>query len=411
MAYEDNGQRLVARVKLIEDSDHIAYLELPNGYIIPHHFDDDEDYSENDIVLIGPLLDDVERAPSALWPEVPWIGTVRVLLDQEVVVDVSGRLRTMPRNQSISLSVGNTIEGSDTKGILRVLAEKPIPLLEISLGEPFDVSRLREQPSGQLSYDDFGGYDEIKARTKELIELPLQQREALLKIRARPIKGVLFTGSSGTGKTLLGRIIAHQAKAQFYKISGPEIVSKYVGQSEEVIRAIFDDAKQQDRAIIFFDEIDSVAPQRSDESHESSRRLVGQLLTLMDGFDEDANIIVIATTNRPQDIDVALRRPGRFDWQIHFTLPTRDDREAILATTARQHHVADDLPHGVIAGRTKDWSPAELAAIWSDAALLAVLDGRDIIMAEDYFGGYERVATQKDLVAATQRNESKERTA
>jgi transitional endoplasmic reticulum ATPase len=265
MAYEDNGQRLVGRVKLVASSDRIAYLELPNGYIIPHHFDD-EDYHENEVVLIGPLVNDVERAPSALWPEVPWVGTVRILLDEEAVIDISGRLRTVPRNQHISLSVGNMIEGSDTKGILRVLAEKPIPQLEISLGEPFDVSRLQEQPSGRLTYDDFGGYLEIKARTKELIELPLQHREALLKIRARAIKGVLFTGSSGTGKTLLGRIIAHQAKAQFYKISGPEIISKYVGQSEEVIRAIFDDAKQQDRAIIFFDEIDSVAPQRSDES-------------------------------------------------------------------------------------------------------------------------------------------------
>jgi len=404
---QDDQQRAVARVKHVNADQNVAYLQLQNGNLVPHVLYDDEEFNENDVVLIGPTVDDVEPAPSELWPDVLWVGIVSAQLGQEVIVNINGNLKTLPCPEGIELAEGNTVEVSDIGGVIRVLSPKPIRQLEITLGEPFDVSGLREEPDGSLSYDDFGGYSEVKARTEELIELPLQHRESLSKIGARAIKGVLFTGPSGTGKTLLGRIIAQQAQAQFYKISGPEVISKYVGQSEEIIRAIFEDAQQQDRAIIFFDEIDSVAPQRSDESHESSRRHVGQLLTLMDGFDKDTNIIVIATTNRPQDIDVALRRPGRFDWQIHFDYPTRSDREEILAASASKLNVANELPHNLIADRTEGWSPAELAAIWSDAALLAVMDGRDIILKQDYWAGYERVAKQRELVAATQRKEQK----
>jgi transitional endoplasmic reticulum ATPase len=207
---------------------------------------------------------------------------------------------------------------------------------------------------------------------------------------------------------MLGRIIAHQAKATFYLINGPEVISKYVGDSEKLIRAIFDDAELNQPAVIFFDEIDSIAMQRSDESHEMSRRLVGQLLTLMDGFNKQTNIIVIATTNRPQDIDSALRRPGRFDWEIHFPLPSRDDREAILSVSSADLNVAPDLPHGIIADRTDGWSPAELTGIWRDAALLAVKDDRDVIITEDYFGGFERAAKQRQDRIATQKQELNE---
>lgn len=409
MTTERDPQRLVARVKHVDPEDNTAYLQIQNGNIIPHDLYEGEDFSENDIVLIGPQIDDLTPAPPELWPEAHWVGIVSALLEREAIVNINGNLTTLPHPEGLVLAEGNTVEGGDRSGIIRVLHEKPIRQLEITISDnAFDVASLREEPDGSLSYNDFGGYDEVKERTKELIELPLQRRQELLKIGARAIKGVLFTGPAGTGKTLLGRIIAQQAQAKFYKISGPEIVSKYVGQSEEIIRSIFDDAKQQDRAIIFFDEIDSVAPQRSDESHESSRRLVGQLLTSMDGFDEDTNVVVIATTNRPQDIDVALRRPGRFDWQIHFGYPSINDRIRILAASSSKLHVESDLPHELIAARTEGWSPAELAAIWSDAALLAVMDEREIILAQDYLAGHERVAKQKELVAATQRKEKRE---
>ena len=141
---------------------------------------------------------------------------------------------------------------------------------------------------------------------------------------------------------------------------------------------MFGKASGRDKAIIFFDEIDSVAAQRDDESHESSTRVVAQLLTLMDGFPSKANVVVIAATNRPQDLDFALRRPGRFDWEIHFPYPNRSDRGDILAKTARRLKTKDPLPHGDIAAKSEGWSAAELAAILTEAALwqLKTVGGR-----------------------------------
>ena len=194
---------------------------------------------------------------------------------------------------------------------------------------------------------------------------------------------------------MLGRIIAARANAVFYEISGPEIFSKWYGQSEEMLRKLFDDAAKQERAIIFFDEIDSVAAQRDEDAPEASKRVVAQLLTLMDGFQPEHNVMVIATTNRPQDIDIALQRPGRFDWVIHFPLPNRSDREAILQVAARNLTTVGSLPHSYVAERTEGWSAAELTAIWTEAALLAVADDRAVLMTEDYLGGLERVMAQR----------------
>lgn len=399
---QNDLRRAVARVKHVDDQ-LLVYLELPTGYLFTlQEYEGDEDpLAAGDLVLVTPDLDYADRAPQALWPEAPWIGIVRSVLADETIVNINGNLRTVPLPTAFEVVMGNTVEGTDRLGITRLLADKPIRQHEIFLGDAFDVDKLRETPDGSLTYDDFGGYEEVKDRVKDLIELPLHYHDELQMIGARAIKGVLFTGPSGTGKTLLGRIIAQQADAVFYKISGPEIISKYVGESEDVIRSIFEDARSQPRAIIFFDEIDSVAPQRGDESHESSRRLVGQFLTLMDGFDKSDNVIVIATTNRPQDIDVALRRPGRFDWEIHFPNPSRDDREAILVTSARKLATSGDLPHGAMADQTSGWSPAELTAIWSDAALFAVKDSRKAITTEDYLAGFEQAAKRRNLIASS----------
>ncbi|KAA0234619.1 MAG: ATP-dependent zinc metalloprotease FtsH [Acidimicrobiales bacterium] len=193
---------------------------------------------------------------------------------------------------------------------------------------------------------------------------------------------------------MLARVIASEAEAAFYEISGPEVFSKWYGESEQILRELFADAADQPRAIVFFDEIDSVASSR-EGSHEASQRVVAQLLASMDGFDRDSNVIVIAATNRPDDIDPALRRPGRFDWEIHFPLPDREDRESILRASSRHLVLQGPIPVPLIAANTEGWSAADLTAIWSEAALLAVADERSVIVAEDAIGGYERVGSQR----------------
>lgn len=204
----------------------------------------------------------------------------------------------------------------------------------------------------------------------------------------------MFTGPPGTGKTHLARIIAHEAKAHFTLISGPEIVSKWVGDSEDILRRLFDAARSSTlgKAIIFFDEIDSIAERRTSESHESSKRVVAQLLTLMDGLDDHSKgVMVIAATNRVETLDPALLRPGRFDWEIQFGMPTRDDRLKVLEVGSRRLSVAKDLPLAEIAALTEGWSAADVSSLWTEAAHVAAGERRGQIAGEDLARAFERV--------------------
>jgi transitional endoplasmic reticulum ATPase len=386
----------IARIRARSADRCFFHVEFRNGLVGTVAVE--EPLAGVDVGSIVSINDDrVDPAPHELWPEETWVGVVRLRLNDVTIVDQSGRLRLVESTTAIDYSERNTVEVSDFRGIVRVLSKDPIRFLDIPAVDESVIANFRADRStaAALSYEDFGGLREVVERAKELVELPLQHHDKLEAIGARPIKGVLFTGPPGTGKTFLAKIIAQRANAPFYEISGPEIMSKWYGESEEVLRKIFDDAAEHDRAIIFFDEIDSIASRRSDEAHEVSRRVVAQLLTLMDGFTAKQNVVVIAATNRPDDIDMALRRPGRFDWEVVFPLPAVEDRREILRTTARNLATSGDLPHGLIAQKSEGWSAAELAAIWSEAALLAVADHRSVILAEDYLAGFERVAEQR----------------
>jgi len=348
-----------------------------------------------DVVFVRDEDNHLERAPKELWPSYTWVGVVRLKLNDLTVIDTNGRWKMVPTRTDVDYHEGNSVEADDFVGVIRVLSEEPIKYIDLPAVDDAVISRFRHSEQTAETFEDFGGLLDVVGRARELIEVPLEHKDALSNIGARPIKGVLFTGLPGTGKTMLARIIANSSSATFYEISGPEIFSKWYGQSEKLLRKLFDDAASQDRAIIFFDEIDSVAGQRQDETHEASRRVVAQLLTLMDGFEADTNVVVIAATNRPQDIDAALRRPGRFDWEISFPLPDLNDRLSILQTSARRLKTLGPLHHEWVASKTQGWSAAELAAIWSEAALLAVEDQRFAIMAEDYVGGLERVSAHR----------------
>ncbi|MFI0874598.1 26S protease regulatory subunit [Streptomyces sp. CS149] len=392
MDAEISPPQAVARVKRLSEDGSTAFLELRNGTILTCTTSETWNLQRGDITFVDTESGSVEFAPEDLWDEEPWVGVVRLLSRGQVVVDIGGRLKVLDEPIEIDLREGNTVTGYESRGITQVISEDPVRYIDLPTVDSVTVEQFKASPDRSLSFEDFGGHTEIKGRARELIEVPLEHHEALTRIGARPIKGVLFTGPPGTGKTMLAKIIAHRADAEFYEVSGPEVLSKWYGQSEELIRAIFQDAAEQERAIIFFDEIDSLASQRSEDSHEASRRVVGQLLSAMDGFTADTNVVVIATTNRPQDLDGALRRPGRFDWEIDFPPPNLEDRIAILEASARKLNKAEDLPHSYIAEQTANWTPAELAAIWSEAALLAVMESRDAIFEDDYVSGYERVA-------------------
>lgn len=390
----------VARIKLIQNNGKHVHLEFRNGQTATIDSTQPFEFSVGSVVLIDVDGKQIEQASDDLWPEESWVGVVRLKLEDITIVDTgSGRWKILETRNDIEYSESNTVEAKDSCGVIRVLSDDPIKYIDLPAIDDKVIEKFRIQKGVRReTFDDFGGFQNVVTRARELIELPLKRKDNLSKIGARPIKGVLFTGAPGTGKTMLARIIANSADAEFYEISGPEVFSKWYGQSEEIIRRLFEDASKQDQAIIFFDEIDSVAGQRDDKTHEASRRVVAQLLSLMDGFTSDDNVIVIAATNRPQDIDSALRRPGRFDWEIHFPMPDVEDRELILKASANHISTKGNLPHEWVSQNTESWSAAELAAIWTEASLLAVVDNRSYIITEDYIGGFERVSLYRDRV-------------
>jgi len=200
---------------------------------------------------------------------------------------------------------------------------------------------LHEEPLKELgkiatiSYDDLGGMKDEVQKIREMIELPMRHPELFERLGIEPPKGVLLYGSPGTGKTLLARAVASESEAHFITIAGPEIVSKYVGEAEEKLRKLFAEAEENSPSIIFIDEIDAIAPKREEVVGEVEKRIVSQLLTLMDGLKSRGQVIVIGATNRPNSIDPALRRPGRFDREIEIGVPDKKGRKEILQIHTR----------------------------------------------------------------------------
>ncbi len=341
----------------------------------------------------------VEVVPSELWPDATWVAVVRVVLDDgRLLVDRNGTLTTIRARESTYV-IGNTVEVSDIEGVVGLLSEEPIRHLGLGDEIPAASSYLVKPGDNPPTYNDFVGLDDVRDRVREIVELPLTRRSLLVQIGVKPVKGVLFTGPPGTGKTMLARVVAASLGVNLYLVRGPEILAKYYGDSERVLRDIFDEASRNQPAIVFFDEIDSVAGRRTDDGHEASKRVVAQLLSLMDdGLSSQDDVLVVATTNRVDDVDPALRRPGRFDWEIAFPLPDEAGRVAILARAATETATRGPLELEGLAARTHGWSPAELTALWTEAALLAVGDERRVVMAEDLqealrrVGGRPRVA-------------------
>ncbi|KAF7239963.1 Transitional endoplasmic reticulum ATPase [Varanus komodoensis] len=244
-------------------------------------------------------------------------------------------------------------------------------------GEP--IKREDEEESlNEVGYDDIGGCRKQLAQIKEMVELPLRHPALFKAIGVKPPRGILLYGPPGTGKTLIARAVANETGAFFFLINGPEIMSKLAGESESNLRKAFEEAEKNAPAIIFIDELDAIAPKREKTHGEVERRIVSQLLTLMDGLKQRAHVIVMAATNRPNSIDPALRRFGRFDREVDIGIPDATGRLEILQIHTKNMKLADD-----VANETHGHVGADLAALCSEAALQAIRKKMDLIDLED----------------------------
>lgn len=386
----------VLKVCLVDTEERVVYARFQDGRaarisglaVLP---------DPDDTILVGP--NGWERVPDEIWTSVSAISVVREILpDGRILIDDGYTVKLVGNPNQISVQCDNTVEYTDGGGIVAVISSTPIRSQRFGF-EDDDVAQdyLFPKSSEGLGFADFGGYPEVVKRARELINTQFERKAYLDEIGARPVRGILFSGPPGTGKTHLARIIANQSAADFYLVSGPTIVSKWLGDTEGTLRKIFEAAAKSEggRSIIFFDEIDSIAERRTGDSHEASKRLVAQLLTLMDGFAiKKGGVVVIAATNRVETLDPALTRPGRFDWEIQFGMPSFEDRVQILSVGARGLAVESGIPFQSFAVVTEGWSAAELSSLWTEAALIASSDKRGRIATEDLAQAYERVASR-----------------
>ena len=254
------------------------------------------------------------------------------------------------------------------KGIVQVLPDTEIIIKE----EPVDEEEDGGQPISTISYEDIGGIGEQLQKVREMIELPLKHPILFRRLGIDPPRGVLLYGPPGTGKTLIAKAVASETKANFTSINGPEIISKYYGESEKQLREIFDEAAANAPAIIFIDELDSIAPKREDVSGEVERRVVAQLLTLLDGMQGRDNVIVIGATNRPDAIDPALRRGGRFDRELEIGVPDKNGRAEIIGIHTRGMPISDDFDVDWLLDNTHGFVGADISALVREAAMKAL---------------------------------------
>ena len=318
-------------------------------------------------------------APLTITPDardLPYIGS---LLDG-LPVQEGDRIRAVLFG---SRSVDFKVEGTTPRGPVLIN-----PTTELVVGK----GQVKERLQVAVPYEDIGGLKPQLHRIREMIELPLRYPEVFERLGIAAPKGVLLHGPPGCGKTLIARAIAHETEANFFSVSGPEIIHKFYGESEAHLRQVFEEATRQGPSIIFLDEIDAIAPRREQVVGEVEKRVVAQLLALMDGLTKRQNVIVIGATNLPNALDPALRRPGRFDREIAIPIPDRHGRLAILEIHSRGMPLAQDVDMNHLAEITHGFVGADLEALCREAAMICL---RDILADIDFSLAkipYERLA-------------------
>ncbi|PSQ62937.1 MAG: AAA family ATPase [Halobacteriales archaeon SW_8_66_22] len=296
--------------------------------------------------------------------------------------NLSGQAVTEGQTVPISFGLGPLSSMSGQKIPLKVAGTSPAGTVVVTDSTEIEIS---EQPAEQfatrdegehetpsVTYEDIGGLDEELEQVREMIELPMRHPELFQQLGIEPPKGVLLQGPPGTGKTLMARAVANEIDAYFTDISGPEIMSKYYGESEEQLREVFEEAEENSPAVVFIDEIDSIAPKRGETSGDVERRVVAQLLSLMDGLEERGQVIVIGATNRVDALDPALRRGGRFDREIEVGVPDKEGRKEILQVHTRGMPLAEGIDLDEYAENTHGFVGADIEQLAKEAAMNAL---------------------------------------
>ncbi|MDP8011235.1 MAG: proteasome-activating nucleotidase [Thermoplasmata archaeon] len=311
-----------------------------------------------------------------------------ILNDKKLVV----RSSTGP---SFVVNVSDTISPSKLKPGSRVALNKTTLAIIGVLPESYDPSIVAAEivTKPDITYDDIGGLEDQIREVKETVELPLINPDLFKKVGIEPPKGVLLVGPPGTGKTLLAKAVAHNTNATFIRTVGSELVRKYIGEGARLVRELFDLAREKSPSILFIDELDAIGSRRLDMSTSGDRevqRTLMQLLAEMDGFDPLGNVKIIAATNRPDILDEALIRPGRFDRIIEIPLPNEDAREKIFRIHTRKMNLNNvDLKY--LAKLTNGMSGADIKAICTEAGMNAIRDNRDYVIYQDFTKAIEKV--------------------
>src|SRR6266487_719573 len=358
------GERITIHKAKVRTAEKVTLLPLSGGAPIQ---ETDLQYIARYLVGLPVVIGDLLRVgtPGTAPPEFLIIGTTPATPSYSIHKHVTGEL---PIEQPL----------------------EPATDVEAVLVQPGTLVRAQARGAasgtpGRVGYEDIGGLGKELQRIREMIELPLKYPAVFDRLGVEPPKGVLLYGPPGTGKTLIARVVAAETNAAFFVINGPEIMNKLYGESESRLRSVFQEAQRRAPGIIFIDELDALAPKRSETEGELERRIVGQLLALMDGIASRGQVLVIGATNQPNSLDPALRRPGRFDREISLRVPDLHGRIEILRIHSRDAALANDIDFARLAQLTPGFVGADLEALCREAAMIAL---RRVLPHIDYERGY-----------------------
>jgi transitional endoplasmic reticulum ATPase len=342
----------------------------------------DEEEKENDIIRIdgqtrknasvgiNELLNlkriDCKQAKSVtLMP----LGESSITVDKEFCDFVKNRLRGFPVNEGDEISV--VILGNQMDFKIEKVGPKSIAKIERATRLSIMAETTTDRKP-RVTYEEIGGMKDQIKRLREIVELPMRHPEVFARLGIEPHSGILMYGSPGCGKTLIAKALASESEANFFIINGPEIMNKYYGETEARLRDIFKEARESSPSIIFIDEIDAIAPKREEAFGDVEKRVVAQLLALMDGMSERGQVIVLGATNRPESLDPALRRPGRFDREIEIGVPNGEGRLEILQIHTRGMPLAEDINLQELASELHGYTGADIKALCREAAMKAL---------------------------------------